>query len=387
MNVRHILHKSLLLIAGVMGLASCDWMTDDLSDCPAGLYVNFVYDYNIQRADMFKDHVGSVTLYVYDESERLVAQRTVNGSQLSIYGFNIHFTEDELAPGHEYRLQALALQRDWNAQLNTPGAKYRRNEPGLGDSRQQLSVTLDHLPLLGGNYFSVPATAPLDTLWHTLVTLNTSREDVPAATQYKVRSNGEATHNGVETVKVVKGEPTYATVSLIRDTNHLNLTLNELTRDDTFANVSPEDFEVFILDRNATVDYQNNVVASTDTLLYTPYASWTTNFEVDGEVVDGTSAHYDLMFNRLVYSKKSNENAVLCIRRRSTGSNVALINLPELLSKARTYYENSYEPQEYLDREYDYRLELFLKGDRWQYVNLHIHILPWPVRIQNVDLQ
>lgn len=78
---------------------SCDMMKEDRDDCPTGLYVNFVYDYNIQRADMFKDHVGSVTLYVFDESDKLVAQRTVNGSELSVYGYNIHFTEDGFAPG------------------------------------------------------------------------------------------------------------------------------------------------------------------------------------------------------------------------------------------------------------------------------------------------
>ena len=46
------------MIMVVAALSSCDMMTEDLSDCPTGLYVNFVYDYNIQRADMFKDHDG-----------------------------------------------------------------------------------------------------------------------------------------------------------------------------------------------------------------------------------------------------------------------------------------------------------------------------------------
>ena len=82
MNVRHIIQKSLLVALTALAFNSCDMMTEDLDDCPTGLYVNFVYDYNIQRADMFKDHVGGLTLYVYDESDRLVAQRTVSGSEL-----------------------------------------------------------------------------------------------------------------------------------------------------------------------------------------------------------------------------------------------------------------------------------------------------------------
>lgn len=108
MNVRNILHKGVLLLMAAMLMNSCDMMKEDLSDCPTGLYVNFVYDYNIQRADMFKDHVGCLTLYVFDESDRIAAQRTVSGNELTKYGYNIHFTEQELAPDHQYRLTAVA---------------------------------------------------------------------------------------------------------------------------------------------------------------------------------------------------------------------------------------------------------------------------------------
>ena len=68
MNVRLIIQKGFVAVLAAMALSSCDMMTEDLDDCPTGLYVNFVYDYNIQRADMLKDHVGGLTLYVYDES-------------------------------------------------------------------------------------------------------------------------------------------------------------------------------------------------------------------------------------------------------------------------------------------------------------------------------
>lgn len=141
MNVRHIIQKSMLAAVAALTISSCDMMTEDLSDCPTGLYVNFVYDYNIQRADMFKDHVGGLTLYVYDESDRLVTQRTVSGSELSTYGYNIHFTEQELAPDHSYRLQAVAMQKDWDTALTTPGAKYRKTDMAAGnDWRPGLDV-------------------------------------------------------------------------------------------------------------------------------------------------------------------------------------------------------------------------------------------------------
>jgi hypothetical protein len=46
---------------------------------------------------------------------------------------------------------------------------------------------------------------------------------------------------------------------------------------------------------------------------------------------------------------------------------------------------NNYQPQEYLDREYDYRLEFFLRGDRWEYVSLWVDVLSWEKRIQYVE--
>ena len=380
MNVRHIIHKGLQMVVVAALFIGCDMMKEDRDDCPTGLYVNFVYDYNIQRADMFKDHVGSVTLYVFDESDKLVAQRTVSGGELSMYGYNIHFTEQELAPGHQYRLSAVALQKDWDAALSTSGAKYRKSMLAIGDSRQQLAISLDRQQSAGSKYYAVSTAAPLDTLWHTQQVMEAYAADKPTATKYRENAGGRATTNAIQTVTVVKGVPSYATVSLIRDTNHLNISLREL---DHPERVDADNYEVFILDANGNVDYENRVVTPTDSLIYRPYEQWTTTFDAGGEVGVECSAHYDLMFNRLMYDANPDKNAVLCIRRKSDGKEVAVINLPYILCEGRTAYEiYNYRPQEYLDREYDYRLEFFLRGDRWEYISVCIDVLSWAKRIQ-----
>ena len=385
MNVRHIIQKSLQMIVVAALFTSCDMMKEDRDDCPTGLYVNFVYDYNIQRADMFKDHVGFVTLNVFDESDKLVAQRTVSGSELSVYGYSIHFTEQELAPGHQYRLAALAMQKDWDVALGTPGAKYRKTTINKGDSQQKISVTLDRTPLANTNYHAVSTEAPLDTLWHTKQVMTAYAANQPAATRYHENKDGSATTNAVETITVESGVPTYATVSLVRNTNHLNISLREL---DHPENVYDDNYEVFILDANGDVDYQNTVVTPTDSLIYRPYQQWTTTFDAGGTVGLERSAHYDLMFNRLMYNTTPDDNAVLCIRRKSDGKEVAVLNLPYILCEGRTAYEiYSYCPQEYLDREYDYRLEFFLRGDRWEYVSICIDVLSWAKRIQYVSFK
>ena len=414
MNVRLIIQKGLLAVAAALTLSSCDMMTEDLSDCPTGLYVSFVYDYNIQRADMFKDHVGGLTLYVYDESDRLVASKTMGEGQLSRYGSYLHFSEDEVAPGHNYRLMAVAFQHE---ALSSTGAKYRLTGNSTGDQWQQFFIDLDHTKTRAlADYSYVSNAAPLDTLWHTLTTMTTPADSMtqmlypaslmPAKTVYTWQRDGSIKTNGQEKVSIVRGEPTYATVSLIRDTKHLNITLRAVNDDPADNQVVDKDYTVEIYDNNSQLDCQNNLTNPADTLIYTPYRQWTTTFVGNGQVVSESAAHYDLMFNRLLYKNASVENdqyailnvediakarnAVLLIRKKDTGEIIFGINLPYILSSGRTYQERYYHYQEYLDREYDYRLQFIIRGGRVDelqfFIGTHVHIIPWAMRQQHEQM-
>ena len=414
MNVRLIIQKGLLAVVAALTLSSCDMMTEDLGDCPTGLYVNFVYDYNIQRADMFKDHVGGLTLYVYDESDRLVASKTMGEGQLSKYGSYLHFSEDELAPGHSYRLMAVAFQHET---LSNIGAKYRLTGNNNGDQWQQFFIDLDHTKTRAlADYSFVSNAAPLDTLWHTLTTMTTPADSIskvlyptsltPVKTEYTWQRDGSIKTNGQERVSIVRGEPTYATVSLIRDTKHLNITLRAVNDNPADNQVVDKDYTVEIYDNNSQLDCHNDLTNPADTLIYTPYRQWTTTFVGNGQVVSESAAHYDLMFNRLLYKNASVENdqyailnvediaksrnAVLLIRKKDTGEIIFGINLPYILSSGRTYQERYYHYQEYLDREYDYRLQFIIKGGRVDelqfFIGTHVHIIPWAMRHQNEHL-
>ena len=396
------LHKILMNAAVAAALcvsaSSCSMMEDDNSDCPTGLYVRFAYDYNTQRADMFRDHVGHVTLYVFDETGRKVAERSVsNGSALKPlreYGYAIHFNEGELPPG-KYRLQAVAMQKDWDEALKAPGAKYRRTESVLGHT--DLVVSLDHSadPIAGTNYHEVRNNgAPMDTLWHTLRVTSTRPDfgrkvpDVhPTLPPYSVYPLEE------QFVVVEKEKATYATVSLIRDTKHLDITLRQIDDPD---NMFDDHYSVEILEPNAYLAHDNAVMKS-DSLRYTPYAQWTTRLGNNGgiEIEDGNmgsavqrTAHYNIMFNRLVIDPDNiKKGAILRIRHVGTGRVVALMNLTHLLAQGRTAYElQNYPHQEYLDREYDYHLDFLLKGDAWAYCYIRLNVLSWSKRIENIEL-
>ena len=394
----HILSAA-TIAAATIAAPSCTMMEDDVKDCPTGLYVRFVYDYNTARSDMFRDHVGHVRLYVYDEDGRKVAERTVSNDDASqplrSYGYALHFADGELAPGR-YRIQAVATQRDWDDLLKTPGAKYRRNNP---ETHDQLAVVLDHAdqPIGGTSHHAVSAVAPLDTLWHTLkVTSYAPTDGVAVPDIPQTRKPYSVYPLADQYVTIAAERATYATVSLVRDTKHLNLTLRQI---DDPANISHKDYDVYIADANSTIAHDNSL-ADSKTLRYTPYAEWTTRFGADGDVTTESfgradsddlqrTAHYNLMFNRLVHLSGNDfeRNAKLMVVNRQSGKTVAEITLPSMLAEGRMAYEMyNYSSQEYLDREYDYHLDLLLKGDTWKFCDIVINVLGWSKRTQNEDL-
>ena len=186
-------------------------------------------------------------------------------------------------------------------------------------------------------------------------------------------------------VEVKDLQVTRHTISLIRDTKQLTIRLHQLEEP---THISADDFSYQITDTNGDINYDNSLLPDEE-LIYTPYKTWTTEFkDPEGKVTERT-AHAALMFNRLVLhpSSENDKNAILSIWNKKTGEEVARINLADCLSQGRGAFEHmNYSPQEFLDREYDYKLDFFLKGDQWQYIQLGISILDWSKRIQRADL-
>ena len=154
--------KTFIALTALTTLASCSMMSDDLEDCPQGLSVEFVYDYNVERANMFNDHVGSVTLYVYDQAGQLVRTQTEDNvaSVQPLRNPNYRMTVDGLQPG-EYRLLALANQRRYADISQLSGVRYLRD--GQTGAMNNLNVTLANVP---GLQAATLIKQQLDTLWH-----------------------------------------------------------------------------------------------------------------------------------------------------------------------------------------------------------------------------
>ncbi len=346
-------------------LTSCAMMTDDRSDCPAcrnTLRIMLRYDYNTQRANMFSDHVEEATVYVVDPATGNVVdwQTTSNNTSAQpLRSPSFAFNFEGLTPGN-YRLYATGRSAAQAAFITTA--------PKIGENIDRLQFTV---PTTVNGQRSMVNDLRLDSLWNTLKPVS---------------------------ITVPEGEPTEATVPLMRLTNDLNIIV--FRRDSALVN-GHERYDVYVTDENLTLGYDNATLAVTgdgqSPIVYRPFAAWTTETTVSGSssVVDSIAernAHYDLsLFRLLAHADDARHNPRLIISNHETGHEIVNIDLCHYLALARNAYETQhYGVQEYLDREYDYRLDFGIEGtgtaETWKYMTISINVLSWAIRIQNEEL-
>lgn len=332
------------LLAG--GLTSCEYIHEDLEPCPSGLRLTFEYDYNLQRADMFADHVGSVTVYVFDDAGSFLFSQTESGEALAKDGYEMNL---ELSPG-QYSYVVSALQKPYEEAL-AEGADFIRTEPSVGEPMEQIAHELEYNK---STMMVENEGLPLDTLWHGM---------------------------RVEPIEVKLDKVTRDTVSLVRNTKQISVALREI---DAPTRIDVANYDFRILDRNARLLWDNSVDES-NAIIYTPYATRNTEDRTKSDTEEGIGrmAHADFMTSRILYHDKAEDDAILSVTNKETGEEVIRVNLADMLSRLRTAADiYRYTPQEFLDRGYDYQLTFFLKGDTWEYVNVEISVLSWAKRIQ-----
>lgn len=336
-------------------VTSCtDLIFDDRDGCERGVYVNFVYDYNLHRSDFFADHVGEVTLYIFDEQGNYIDSRTEANDDtfqpLKEYGYNMYLD----LPEGKYRFIALA-QQNKSDQLR---GSFLRTELGENSRMEDLQITLDHTRLYDGVGLVNHQGQPLDTLWHSI---------------------------SDQAVEVKQGQYAYHTLSLVRNTKYISVTLRDI---DDPAAMDINDYTLYITGGNIRLNYDNSEDPSIKALC-TPYVTWNTQDpDVNNRSTSvGNMGHADFMTSRIFAHDNLADDEVLVVEHKETGKRVIEVNLPDLLSRLRNYDElQRYSKQEFLDRGYDYDLSFFLSGGSWVYANVSIGVLGWSKRIQNVDL-
>lgn len=362
-----------------MTQSSCSMMTEDLAECVTTVSVVFKYDYNIERADMFHDHVGSVRLFVVDDATNQVVKDTTvsNRDDLDAIRQNDgrYYTMQlsGITPDRSYRFVAYALQRPYDETARMGSDRFEGTFPQLHADVTTLGMSLTHgaTPDSEGRHAVTAPTCGLDTLWmgHT-----TKPFFVPFSPNR---------HQNIAD-----------TISMVRDTKYLQVLLHQ-SKDP--ADLYADDYEVEIVAANANLAW-NNTVLDSPTLLYTPHFSRTVeSYGLDAdqkEVVTARTPYYEISFSRLMCYEGTDfpKNAKLHLIRKAKGTEprevIAVLNLPHSLAMGRTQYAwYHYSEQEYLDREYNYRLDFYILGGKVEDVFLtSVNITPWSIRLQNEKL-
>ena len=371
LKAENIMLKTLAVLAGTAALMSCSRLVyEDEGICDDTVEVYLKYDYNIQRADMRADHVGWAQVYAIDQNGNVADVKTVAAPEVNDKNSTVRF--EGLQPGR-YTFSAIALQRPYDECAAGAKARFRAKLLQRGGKISDLEVKLDRAsaPDADDLYAVDAPSVGLDTLW----------------------MGGSITPGGIEVpvYEQQRGLVHRDTVSLVRDTKYLNITLHQT---DNPAAIRDNQFSLRIVDRNGYIGHDNELKEDV-ALLYTPFAQWTTGLSEGGvtyysaeqidkapadDPIQETMAHYDLSFSRLMYNAPSLKNAQLQIVNNADGKVVVDINLPYYLSFCRQAYAlENYGEQEYLDREYNYTMHFFLTRGGWEFT---VNVMAWARRFQ-----
>ena len=342
MNRVHILRRVLLASAMVVAMlaVSCKdgLIFDGEGDCGIYYRIRFKYDYNIKFADAFANEVNSVALYIFDHNNTLIEEITTTDKEaLSSGTFEIPL---ELEPGH-YTLLA------WGGLMNEES-------------------------------FDLLADAEVGT---------TKLEEMQVKMHRHYNDNNEAIvdkdllplYHGTMALEVVDTPGTYTeTISLMKDTNAVRILLHEMSGHD----VDADKFIFEIKDNNGLYDWDNTLL---DDEAITYKAWYQTTGSADMEQTSRTVTEINVALAELTIGRmRAEASPILYIKSRETGEDLVRISLADYALLVKGYYRQGMSDQEYLDRQDEYTLTLFLDEGEW--VSSYILINSWRVVLNNTDI-
>ena len=326
-----------LCVASVgFAFSSCERIYDDLEPCPHGVSLRFVYDYNMLYANAFPSSVDCLTLYIYDDSGNYVDTRVVTGPELQDENYRMTLDLEE----GTYRFVAyggLACEENTFSVLR---------EPSPGSVYTDLRVEMDKSRVSA----SLPADRRLHDMFWGELTLATA----------ELYSEG--------------------TVEMRKNTNNIRIVLQQINGKPVHA----DDFEFAVTDDNTLFGYDNDLIAN-GTITYLPWAF--------GEAVAGISGDGEnegepvvVAYSEFSTSRLMTKNSPkLVIRLKEDGKEIVNIPLNDYLLLLKSELYAKMKPQEFLDRESVWSMVFFLGSDM-SWINTHIKINDWIVRINNAEM-
>lgn len=331
-RVKHIL-TSIAVLAMTTGLASCEAVYEDQSDCAMRYRVEFRFVKNILHTDAFGSQVTRVHLNVYDKEGKLVVSKT---EERTLSEINDYSMEVDVVPGN-YDLVAWC--------------------EGEALADDHVAYSLED----GSNIKGFRATLPVNG--------ETSSSDIK-----RLFHGASANVEFPEKWGVNKVGPVYLT----RDTNHITVMVQNMDG----MPLDPEQFNFEITGNNNRLDWDNSVMPESDIFTYTPWnvqrLMTENNPEVksrgtmeDSEMPSGVLA--DFTTSRLMADMPQR----LTISLVDSGEEILSIPLVDYLLLVKGNYKEETD-QDYLDSYDDYTMVFFIdKGMTW--IKARVYINGWRV--------
>lgn len=417
--------KVFLLVALFFSLfaTSCKMVNEDLPDCPQTMVViDFEYKYHMSSEylstedDWLQDQAGSIYLYVFDEDGYFLFRESKHKTFLNQNkpDFSIWLDEGQCEPGKTYKFAAMAQgnHAGYESSLATPGfvlqeemkphvstissyqVKLDRNDDGIYD----LGVT-DNTGFFNWKDSYKDNNLKLDTLWST-------RPGFIRTITVPERNFSYNNHVGGLDNLIIRD-----TIPMMRITNSIKINLvYQLFDKDT--NVDDYKFLIDFPKGNGTVGLTGDLSHTQELQYYTlrkkvvqyqeknqnaKYDSESDNDKVSDELPNSSNntKSYDNLGTRAasycvnaefgVSRLQTSDGSFLQIINANTGNEIARIdNLSDWLAN---YFSHRYDDQEFLDREYDYTIDVMIDSDGRGYtLQAGCNILGWGRRIHYYNL-
>ena len=341
------------LLLGAFSFSACDRVIYDQEvseDCAVA--VRFRFDFNLKYADAFRNEVKSVALYVFDKNGRLVTKATESGVPL---------TREDYA-------------------LVIPGLK-----TGVYD-------VVAWCGLEDTNTFEVPDV--------------TTKEDLLCRIKTSVRTKAQETVSdkwlgglyygyveNADLINLPRGSVNTIVIPLVKDTNSVTVLLQAITEGmDDVDVLKPEMFDFVIYENNAELAWNNNLL-NYNPLTYLPFNTKQGSILLNDGTEVLTAAVAEFAVSRLV--KRTENNPRLVITQRSNGKVVFDIPIIDYFLMVKSHYVQSMPDQEYLDRQDEYSVAIFLEYKKdpgpgpdpeGYYVAASVYINGWKIVFQNTEL-
>ncbi len=311
----------ILLLSISLLITSCNSFNEELPECR--LLVKFKYDYNMLYTDAFHTQVDKVELYIFDKSGKYLFSQVEEGDALATG----HYTMEVNLPVGEYQFLAWAGAHD-SYEITIP-------ESGTTITDMRLRLMREE---------SLVINKELEPLWY----------------------------GGINQVNFTGTAHQTEVINLIKDTNKIRFIFQGSTSDESrnagnsrWA-INMHDYDYEIIESNGHLGHDNTLLDD-DVLSFQPYFM---------EQKNSSAAAVELNTMRLMEDRP----ARFVVTEKVTGKKVFDINLTDFL--VLTSMEgNKMEPQEYLDREDEYKVIFFFSDSAvWEAVQININGWTWYIQ-------